>query len=574
MKIGSVATALALVGCAAWTSACGSDSARQTVDDAGAGGNSATGGKGSGGAAAVGNGGATGGAAGSGGSAGKGGSAGSGGSAGKGGSGGADSGTPTGMPDASVGPDAGDSGANGHDGSAPDGAPKTGCGDLRCYPYPTVLYPAENPASDDKAMLGKFLFWEEQVGELDSMACGTCHRSFAGGSDPRTNDPAAHLPGLDGVLDSAQTLASPSGLTSDDIRGAQGVKACSSPTTVTGTSPQVTTRKPPSYFDAMFNPRNFWDGRAGDCKPGDGNVGGCFYDPDTLILNANAKPLIAGVFDTVAKRSVGAALEAQSVGPPNNPHEMACSDQSWAKIEQKLATVTPLAKAKPGLIPQDMKDFAAKYSTYPKMFAQAFGSAAKISANDPDDVINSQRFAFAIATHERRLTSNQTPFDRWIAGDDAALTPQQLRGYQAFMAVGRCQFCHPPPLFTDTSFHNIGFHKPGWDPGRSAITGQSTDLGKFKTPTLRNVGLREPFGLLHEGEGPGHDLNSVMQLYKQGGQVSDSEIAPLIDPGLLPLPSLTSGDIADIIEFLRNGLTDPRVKDETAPFDRPHLSTE
>jgi cytochrome c peroxidase len=272
-------------------------------------------------------------------------------------------------------------------------------------------------------------------------------------------------------------------------------------------------------------------------------------------------------------RTVGAALEAQSVGPPASSKEMACSDQTWAKIEAKLKGVAPLTKAKAGFIPQEMKDFVAQYPTYPKMFAQVFGSSAKLNASDPDDSINSQRIAFAIATHERRLTSNQTPFDRWVAGDDAALTPQQLRGYQAFMGVGRCQFCHAPPLFTDGAFHNIGFHKPSWDPGRSAITNQSTDLGKFKTPTLRNVGLREPFGLLHEGEGPGHDLNSIMELYKQGGQRSDTEIVPLIDPGLSAVP-LTASDIADIIEFLRNGLTDPRVKAETAPFDRPHLSTE
>jgi cytochrome c peroxidase len=570
MRIGSLATALTLLGCAAWPMACSSDTSPQNAGDASADSAAgATGGKGSGGTSKGGSGG-TSGAAGKGGtSSGGGGAAGSGGSGGA--MGGADSGAPPEMPDASLTPDASDSGMTVPVPDAgevkPDGA--AGCADLRCYPYPTVAYPAQNPASDDKAMLGKFLFWEEQVGELDSMACGTCHRSFSGGSDPRTNDPAAHLAGPDGLLDSEAAMPP----TSDDIRGAQGVIACASPTMVTGTSPQVTTRKPPSYFDAMFNSRNFWDGRAGDCKAGDGNLGGCFYDPDMLALNPNAKPLIAGSIDPVTNRGISAALEQQSVGPPANPKEMACSDQSWAKIEAKLAEVTPLAKAKAGFIPQDMKDFAAMHTTYPKMFAQAFGSSAKVSASDPDDVINSQRFAFAIATHERRLTSDQTPFDRWVAGDDSALTAQQLRGYEAFMGVGRCQFCHPPPLFTDSAFHNIGFHKPSWDPGRSAITMQSSDLGKFKTPTLRNVGLREPYGLLHEGDGPGHDLNSILQLYKQGGQLNDPDIRPLIDPGLVAVP-LTTADIADIIEFLRNGLTDPRVQAETAPFDRPHLSTE
>ena len=64
-----------------------------------------------------------------------------------------------------------------------------------------------------------------------------------------------------------------------------------------------------------------------------------------------------------------------------------------------------------------------------------------------------------------------------------------------------------------------------------------------------------------------------MELYKQGGQRSDPDIGPLIDPSLEAVP-LSQADIDDIIEFLRNGLTDPRVKNQSAPFDRPHVSTE
>ena len=560
MKIGSLAL-VSVVGCAVWAAACASDSKPSGGPEAGAGGRSDFGDTGTAGSGAKSTGGAATGGTSAGGAA-------TGGKAGSGGSNVADSGTPI---DASMTvPDAAaDSGA--HDGG--DGA--ANCLDSRCVPrYPKVQYPELNQPSDDKAMLGKFLFWDEQMGELDSMTCGSCHRSFSGGSDPRTKDrnsmgvEIAHLPGPDGILD-----ANP-GLTSDDIRGAAGVLECASPSAVTGTAPQVTTRKPPSYFDAMFAPRVFWDGRAGDCKTGDGPAGGCFYDPDALAVNKNAKPLIVGTTDVVTGRVVGAALEAQSVGPPTNPKEMACADQDWTKIEAKLKTVSPLAKAKAGSIPRDMTEFAGNYNTYPKMFAQAFGSSAKVNANDPDDVINSQRIAFAIATHERRLTSDQTPWDRWIEGDDAAMTAQQIRGYVAFMGPGRCQFCHPPPLFSDEAFHFIGFHKPDWDKGRGAITGSDSDLAKFKTPTLRNVGLREPYGLLHEGEGPGHDLTTIMQLYKQGGFRTDPAILPLIDPGLLELTNLTASEVTDMIEFLRNGLTDPRVKDEKPPFDRPHLSTE
>jgi cytochrome c peroxidase len=548
MKSGSLAALVALVGCVTWISACDSDSGPPASPgpDASTGGNDGSGGKASGGAAGS----ATGGSM-SGGAAGAG-----------GGSGGkmvAEAGPPDASPESGIEPPP-------PDGGAPDGGDAgANCANFRCVgTYPEVLHPAQNPGSDDKAMLGKFLFWDEQMGSLDNMACGTCHRSFSGGSDPRTNAPIAHLAGPDGTIDSAP------GPTSDDIRGAAGVRLCSTPSNVTGANPQVTLRKPPSYFDAMFANRVFWDGRAGDCKPGDGNSGGCFYDPDTIALNPAAKPLITGTFDTTTGRVVGGALEQQAMGPPISFAEMACADQTWAKIEQKLATATPLAKAKPGFIPRDMLDFA---DTYPKMFAKAFGSTAKLNNSQPDDVINSQRIAYAIATHERRLTSNQTPWDKWRAGDDSALTAQQLRGYVAFMTTGRCNVCHAPPLFTDNSFHNIGFHKPAWDQGRGKITNVAAENASFKTPTLRNVGLREQFGLLHEGEGPGHDLPTVMALYKQGGQRTDPDIGPFIDSQLLAVP-LTQTEIDDIIEFLRNALTDPRVKAEQAPFDRPHLSTE
>jgi len=556
MKSGSLAALVALVGCVTWISACDSDSGTTAPPgpDASTGGEDGTGGKASGGAA--GKGGSSAGGSSSGGAAGSG-----------GGSGGkvvAEAGPPDASPESGIEPTP--------DGGAADGGDAgPGCENFRCVPaYPAVQYPAQNPQSDDKAMLGKFLFWDEQMGELDTMACGTCHRSFAGGSDPRTIEPGAHLRGPDGILDTTP------GLTSDDIRGAQGVPSCTSPTNVVGTTRQVTTRKPPSYFDAMFAQRVFWDGRAGDCKDGDGTNGGCFYDPDTVLATPSAKPLITGTFDSTTGQIIGGALEAQTMGPPVSPVEMACSDQTWAKIELKLKTVTPLAKAKSGFVPQEMRDFVATYNTYPKMFARAYGDTAKIAnAGQTDDVINSQRIAFAIATHERRLTSNETPWDKWRAGDDSALTPQQLRGYVAFMTTGRCNVCHAPPLFTDGVFHNIGFHKPAWDPGRkgAALAPASTPAGQFKTPTLRNVGLREPFGLLHAGEGPGHDLAAVMELYKQGGQRTDPDIGPTIDAQLLAL-QITQAEIDDIIEFLRNGLTDPRVKTEKPPFDRPHLGTE
>jgi cytochrome c peroxidase len=418
-------------------------------------------------------------------------------------------------------------------------------------------------------MLGKILFWDEQMGELDTMACGTCHRAAAGGSDPRASMAGAMQPGPNGTLETQPDTLS------DDIRGGMGTPHCTGlfdggTPNITNTTIQVTQRKPPTYLDAMFSLGVFWDGRAGYC-PSTNSVNGCFIDPDT------GNVLIQGQIDSVTQKKIGGALEAQAVGPPVSSVEMACSDQTWPKIHQKLKTVVPMGLVQTA--PQAMTDFVvAHHNSYPEMFQDAFGTDAKVNSTDSDDVINTRRIAYAIATHERRLTSDQTPWDKWNAGDNSAMSAQQIQGFSLFMGKGKCGVCHTPPMFTDFSFHFIGFHDPNVAnnqdvTGLEKITGLATDKGKFKTPSLRNVGLREAGGLLHSGDGPGHDLNSVMTMYKSGGRRTETPILNLIDPQLVAV-LLTTTEMSDIIEFLRNGLTDPRVKNETAPFDRPKLRSE
>ncbi len=444
-----------------------------------------------------------------------------------------------------------------------DGGP--GCTHpLQCQPgYPVVPFPAENSFDEKKAMLGKILFWEEQIGELDTMACGTCHRAEAGGSDPRSATPAAHRSGPDGKLDSQP------GKESDDIRGSLGTPVCTSDGAIVDPTVQVTGRKAPTYIDAMFALEVFWDGRAGYCKNGEAG-GGCFYDPD---LPPGAPPRIIGQLDVTAKRLVGGALEAQASGPPVNPVEMACESQTWGDIASKLRTVRPLAKA--SNIPTEMQAFIdAHGASYPAMFADVYGASNKLQPErDPDDSINTRRIVYAIATHERRLTSHETPWDRWNKGDPYAMSERQVRGFELFMGKGRCGVCHAPPLFTDLAFHYLGFHKPVTDEGRRAITHAQSDYGRVKTPTVRNVGLREPGGLLRSGEGAGHDLQSMMGLYNEGGLRSDPSVLRFLDPSLEVL-GLERDEIDAMIDFMANGLSDPRVGAALPPFDHPRLGSE
>jgi len=473
-----------------------------------------------------GSGGASGASAGHGGVAGIAGSSGSGGSGGHAGKAGGTS--------AGTGGAAGEAGASEGGAAGASTAPTGEGGEAGAAeelpPYATVIYPTDNPFDPDKAMLGKVLFWDEQLSSDNTMACGTCHRSEAGGSDPRAASPSARRhPGADGMFGTA-----------DDIHGAQGIKRCTADANgvvtykadpVFGMGVQVTRRKPPTYFDAMLAPAIFWDGRAND-----------FVDPDdsTYVLK-------------------GAALEAQVLGPPVNDGEMACESRTWANIVTKLKAASPLALAHE--IPADMRAWVDAHSdstgTYPALFNAVFHTKE----------VSAKRIAFAIATHERRLMSSETPWDHFMAGDKSALTPAQQNGWAQFQKVG-CTSCHAPPLFSDKAFHNLGFTPiPTFDLGRQEVTSAAADKGRVKTATIRNVALREGGGLLHYGFGPGASLDTVMAAYNNPPGLENS------DPLMIPL-RIADSDMKDMIDFMRNGLLDPRVKNALPPFDRPKLNSE
>lgn len=429
---------------------------------------------------------------------------------------------------------AGNAGVEGGDGGVSSGSagtssdagsgPKVITGLEQTDPYPDGVYPEENPYGAEKALLGKILFWEEQLSSNDTHACGTCHQPGAGGSDPRSALAASLGAGPNGVFGDA-----------DDARGSQGVVRCDSagmpkPDPVYALNVQITPRKAPSALDAWFFDELFWDGRATTR----------FVDPVT---------------GTVAIKS-GGALESQAAGPPVSSAEMSCEGYGWAAIESKLTGAKPLKFA--SQIPEAMSEALSEHPSYPSLFEWVYGTPA----------VTARRILFAIATYERQLRSDQTPWDRFNAGDSEALTADQRAGLAVFNVKARCAKCHVPPLFTDNKFHNIGAQASELDAGRSTISGDEADLGKMKTPSLRNVGLRAAGGLLHWGTDSGATLRSVLDVYRQGGthhEHTDAEILSLNMPDY---------EFEQLLEFLQNGLTDPRAAAELPPFDRPRLGSE
>ena len=383
----------------------------------------------------------------------------------------------------------------------------------------TAPAPAQNPTTAQKAVLGKILFFEEQLSSDNTTACATCHISSSGGGDPRSSQLVVN-PGPDGMFG-----------TGDDRSGSPGVSTADSsddyaPHPDFGFDVQVTGRTAPTMIGSAFFPLLFWDGRAT----------GQFVDP------VSGAVILPG----------GAALESQAVGPPVSDVEMAHASRDWTSILSKLAAVEPMRLAS-NLTP-DIVTALTNFPSYPELFQNAFGT--------PD--ITAPRVAMAIAAYERTLIPNQTPWDAFNAGNLNALTPNQRQGLQAFAGPGRCGVCHTPPLFSDGSFRNVGVRSPVEDLGRQEVTGNPADRGRFKVPTLRNVGLREVF--FHNGQFT--TLGQVVNFYNVGGVFPDNRDPVLDQIALDPIQR------QQIVDLLTNGLTDPRVANELPPFDRPTLHSE
>jgi len=176
---------------------------------------------------------------------------------------------------------------------------------------------------------------------------------------------------------------------------------------------------------------------------------------------------------------------------------------------------------------------------YAKAFSKAFG----------DKHITRRRIELAIATYERLIVSGVAPFDRWIMGDENAISPEAKRGFALFNGKAHCASCHSGSSFTDGSFQDIG-SATGDDIGRGGLFPNSEKLQyAFKTPTLRDVAKRGPY--MHDGSVA--TLEGVIEFYNKGGIDRPSR-----SPSIKPL-SLTAAEKAELIAFL-NTLSAPAVE--------------
>ncbi|MBC8033018.1 MAG: c-type cytochrome [Chitinophagaceae bacterium] len=162
--------------------------------------------------------------------------------------------------------------------------------------------------------------------------------------------------------------------------------------------------------------------------------------------------------------------------------------------------------------------------------------------------------AAALAAFERTLETSNSSFDEWKFSDDpAAISDRAKRGFHLFNTKANCVKCHFGADLTANEFRNIGLFngKNLNDSGRIVVTGKAEDLGRFKTPSLRNVALTAPY--MHNGILP--TLKDVIEFYNDPGKLASQSINR--DSLMIKPLQLTEQEKDDLLAFL-NSLTDKR----------------
>ncbi len=317
--------------------------------------------------------------------------------------------------------------------------------------FPEMKLRANNPTTQEKIDLGRLLYFDPLLSGDNTQSCATCHHPDLGFSDGRN-----FAMGVKG-----------SGV-GPDRSGGKEVR-----------------RGAPTVWNAAYNHKQFWDGRAED-------------------------------------------LEDQARFPITSADEM---NQNPDELVGELKA-----------IPE-----------YVQLFDKTFGGSGGSS-------VTMDNVTFAIAAFERTIVSNNSPFDRYAAGDATALTAEQRRGLTLFRSLKtRCFECHGFPTFANPDFKVIGVPKmPGHpdDFGRSEIEGGEPYKNAFKVPTLRNVALTAPY--MHNGRF--QTLEQVVDFYANGGGQGQGLDLPNLDDKIRRF-KLTDQEKRDLVAFL-NALTDESKKPE------------
>jgi cytochrome c peroxidase len=225
------------------------------------------------------------------------------------------------------------------------------------------------------------------------------------------------------------------------------------------------------------------------------------------VLKRNTPSLLnVGFYSTFLWDGRVRSLEEQALLPIQSPDEM---NQNLDELEKKLNAV-------PGYVSQ---------------FQSVFGTR-----------VTRDGIAKALAAFQRTLVTGPSPYDRYLAGDQKALSEEARRGMALFFGDAGCSRCHQGPLLSDEKFYRLGVSQ---DLGRGVVTGKKEDQYRLRTPSLRNVARTGPY--MHDGSQK--TLGDVVTYYyryvpRSGPEGTSLDIEPLLGNSLT--------EVGDLIAFLES----------------------
>lgn len=418
--------------------------------------------------------------------------------------------------------------------------------------------------------LGKALFWEQRLGSDGKTACASCH--FHAGADPRAKNQLAPPPGKTTFAFAGPNhqfsaadfpfhqFANPDDRNSQVTRSvaavasSQGVIRETFGSIVPGQREdarqvqydpvfhvgpnnvrQVEPRNSPSVINAVFNLRNFWDGRAqsifNGVNPWGKRDSNAKVYRSTLSINPLNLPNLAWPTSITLNDS---SLASQASGPPLSALEMSANGRSFPELARKMYSLRPLADqtvASDDSVLGPLRHTSGKGltpATYAQMVRSAFrpewwNANRNVSVNGKsykqEEANFSLFFGLALQLYQATLVSDQTPFDKYMEGQASALNAQELQGFGVFMNKGKCINCHGGAALTNASIH------------RHLITGRMSNMlmgnnqnavydeGFYNiavTPTGedRGVGGNDPWGNPLSYSGLAKKSNLLFNLYE------------------------------------------------------------
>ncbi|MGH2819260.1 MAG: cytochrome-c peroxidase, partial [Actinomycetota bacterium] len=510
--------------------------------------------------------------------------------------------------------------------------------------------------------LGKALFWDMQAGSDGVTACATCH--FNAGADSRsvnqlnpslggfdTGRPNYRLRRNDFPFHKVERPNQPSPVVSDsnDVVSSQGVVSTRFQRIVSGIAKdgadvqrdpvfnvkgtsvrQVEPFNTPTVINAVFNFRNFWNGRAQNEFNGVNPFG-------SRAPNAGVIERVPGTGQLREARVdlINSSLASQALGPPLSSVEMSASGRRFPDLGRKMLSLRPLAKQR--VHPRDsvlgrlaIGRGTGLRATYRGLIRRAFeprwwrsnkiirinratGQRAFIAR--PDRPLGPNEFTLmeynfslfwglGVQLYESTLIADDTPVDRFLSGRSSALTAIEREGLQVFEGQGGCINCHggaeltnasvatvpDEPIETmimgngevasyDNGFYNIGVRPTREHPGVGGVDPFGNPLSETRLRgTLGRTAVDGAFktpqlrnvalSAPYFHNGGALTLNQVVSFYNRGGDFPETNIADL-DADIQPL-SLSRRQRQALVAFLK-ALTDDRVRFRSAPFDHPQI---